>query len=636
MAPQRQWRVALLVFALAMGIEWRGAAAEARELALATVTLGELQAPTPSTTRTVASAVAQVGAFAVTLPGDGGDAVASALRSYAGCSGGGHPGAAELKQSVLDDGAARTSLALAPADDVPPALARSCPGFAAASPALRHLVAATGEAFAAVLDGLAFGQRGDAPRPMGPPEDDALTPVPDGFAAAVAHGQSLEHFHAYRRPGGEPASGSDGAAPANATLGMHVDLGLFLVMAPAALLAADSLAPAAAPAAAGLLLAMPGGEVVRPAAPAGALVVMMGSGARRWVGGLPAGLVLAAPPHEVVVPAGGGLVRSWYGRMFLPEARARLDGGNLTYGAYRAQTAAAFAAGTPGEASPAGCGPGEALGDEKTCAHGEIYCWMTCMSTAKLDCGAEEPVCSDTAGRRWPEEFEGPGGRPLHCFDCQASCPAAPRPPPEALSICNANLSATVMWMQGFQAMEVGAGQPCISLLFEWAVLDSRAAFAAGAAATFVGGVGVEYIVYARRRMLAHWHPPTTPATRARFYAVTVAVYALQVVLGYLLMLVAMTYQVELFVAVVAGLTAGHAIFNAKGPVLDSSDACCMGLDPWSPRPDDPPDALQRRLSVPEDDLAQLADPLLANGGGGGGGGEAADTAHTGSAARCC
>lgn len=75
-------------------------------------------------------------------------------------------------------------------------------------------------------------------------------------------------------------------------------------------------------------------------------------------------------------------------------------------------------------------------------------------------------------------------------------------------------------------------------------------------------------------------------------------------------------FQVELFVAVVAGLTAGHAIFNAKGPVLDSSDACCMGLDPWSPRPDDPPDALQRRLSAPEEEVERLTLPLLRGGGG--------------------
>ena len=46
-----------------------------------------------------------------------------------------------------------------------------------------------------------------------------------------------------------------------------------------------------------------------------------------------------------------------------------------------------------------------------------------------------------------------------------------------------------------------------------------------------------------------------------------------------MLMLIAMTYEVELFIMVVVGLTLGHGLFNLKAPILESAEACCMGLD---------------------------------------------------------
>jgi len=46
--------------------------------------------------------------------------------------------------------------------------------------------------------------------------------------------------------------------------------------------------------------------------------------------------------------------------------------------------------------------------------------------------------------------------------------------------------------------------------------------------------------------------------------SVTCFLYGCQATLGYFAMLVAMTYQVELFVSIIAGLIVGHGIFNRK------------------------------------------------------------------------
>jgi copper chaperone CopZ len=47
--------------------------------------------------------------------------------------------------------------------------------------------------------------------------------------------------------------------------------------------------------------------------------------------------------------------------------------------------------------------------------------------------------------------------------------------------------------------------------------------------------------------------------------------------LGYFVMLVAMTYSAELFIAVLVGLTIGHALFNLSSPAGEDMTACCQG-----------------------------------------------------------
>ena len=96
----------------------------------------------------------------------------------------------------------------------------------------------------------------------------------------------MEHFHLFRRTG--PPSGA-------ATLEMHSDLGLFIVMTAAEyfdLASGDRVPPGAeGRPESGFRLQLPGGGIVQPTFPDGCLLVMNGEGAR-LVGWLVVGAAL--------------------------------------------------------------------------------------------------------------------------------------------------------------------------------------------------------------------------------------------------------------------------------------------------------------------------------------------------------
>merc|ERR1719192_1353039 len=56
---------------------------------------------------------------------------------------------------------------------------------------------------------------------------------------------------------------------------------------------------------------------------------------------------------------------------------------------------------------------------------------------------------------------------------------------------------------------------------------------------------------------------------------VVISCFALNLLLGYLAMLVVMTYSFELFFSVIVGLVAGHSFFNWNSAVGESVDPCC-------------------------------------------------------------
>ena len=107
----------------------------------------------------------------------------------------------------------------------------------------------------------------------------------------------------------------------------------------------------------GLLLQLPGGQVVRPEFDDGSLLVMSGEGIRMWMRSDPAAELPHVPLHEMLVPDLSGAARAWFGRMFLPPRDAVLQHGpskGMTFNEYREQTYTAFKEKRPCEASTAG------------------------------------------------------------------------------------------------------------------------------------------------------------------------------------------------------------------------------------------------------------------------------------------
>ena len=121
---------------------------------------------------------------------------------------------------------------------------------------------------------------------------------------------------------------------------------------------------------------------------------------------------------------------------------------------------------------------------------------------------------------------------------------------------------------------------PCVVYLFpEW-VLDTAGKFAGACIGTFLMGLVVGLLGKVRSQLKTAWEaegcwqPGYRPQWRAWLAdAVIISIVAVQVCLGYFVMLVAMTYQAELFLMVVLGLAFGHLFYRPSVGARSSSGA---------------------------------------------------------------
>ena len=137
------------------------------------------------------------------------------------------------------------------------------------------------------------------------------------------------------------------------------------------------------------------------------------------------------------------------------------------------------------------------------------------------------------------------------------------------------------MQMAGFATIW---GAPSCVVLFNAAwVLATRWDFLLAFVLVMAGGAGSEALGYVRRRRRA-----AVVAAKGRLTlrdrVVASLLFMAHVLLGYLLMLCAMTYQFEFLFAVCMGLGAGHLAFD-DGGVPERPDPCCGDVAPTERSP---------------------------------------------------
>jgi len=113
----------------------------------------------------------------------------------------------------------------------------------------------------------------------------------------------------------------------------------------------------------------------------------------------------------------------------------------------------------------------------------------------------------------------------------------------------------------------------CVILLFKSWILNTRTKFIIGCVGVVILGIAIEALLCLRRSLQSRklLLRISSPIRRV----LIILLFGVNVASGYFAMLVAMTYSVELFMCMVAGLLLGHAIFNSEAAVGESVDPCC-------------------------------------------------------------
>lgn len=201
------------------------------------------------------------------------------------------------------------------------------------------------------------------------------------------------------------------------------------------------------------------------------------------------------------------------------------------------------------------------------CENGTAYCWMGCRPLPSEDCS---------------------GGTELECFstDSGLTCDTNPdseimdttcewqcRGPAKPLlsDYCNGGMD---MLMSGFETSKGSMQKTCVILFFKAWTLNTQLKFAMACIGVFLMGVMIEFLIYARRRITSNRRFKLVLHRHTR-RLVVVCLFGSNLILGYLAMLVAMTYSVELFACVVLGLIVGHLFFNTNSTIGESIDPCC-------------------------------------------------------------
>jgi len=200
------------------------------------------------------------------------------------------------------------------------------------------------------------------------------------------------------------------------------------------------------------------------------------------------------------------------------------------------------------------------------CSKSEAYCWMNCLELptscpdTPVQClnSAKQQCCTDTIKE--------------NCQNMDQSCKWECKADNGTTEGKFCNGQGTDMYMQGFTASG-NDKDACVILLFKSWVLDTRTKFGFGCVGVIILGIAIEGMLCLRRELQSRKILLRISGVARR--VLIVVLFSLNIASGYLAMLVAMTYSVELFICMVIGLVVGHAIFNTGAAVGESVDPCC-------------------------------------------------------------
>jgi hypothetical protein len=406
-------------------------------------------------------------------------------------------------------------------------------------------------------------------------EEDILMAPYSTYTSIVDKGSHLEHMHSYwgaisnnNSISTSSSSGSTSSSTSSIpTLGLHTDGGLFIAMTTGLYSENSKVCDES-----GLYIQMPTGFVSRANVPDSSLIIMVGEGGSRWFN-TKLGLPLRAVPHKLEIcfestTSSSSIhnTRAWYGKMFLPPKDALInltptDSQNgqvttntITYGKFRALEVKSMSKKgieRDTELLSSVCGPYSSPSDEEitlqteACADDEVQCWQQCYSVEDLPCGTDA-VCVDTVTDQ--------------IVDGSQMCPEAEMTTAcELQCVYNATEydgycygTGTIMYMDGFRSWGSEDVSNCLNFLFIGWTLDSDVKVVFACIGVFFLSILSQFIALQRSKAAI-----LSPL-------VSTFLFSLHITLSYLLMLIVMMYNVELFCMVCLGLTLGYLTFHTS------------------------------------------------------------------------
>ncbi|CAJ1965798.1 unnamed protein product [Cylindrotheca closterium] len=420
------------------------------------------------------------------------------------------------------------------------------------------------------------------------------------MASIVHSANHLEHFHHYQQKK-KKNNNKTRTEPSFKTVEWHTDAGLFLTFLPA-----HDCESGGTNQDDSFWVQLADGEQAQAYFEPGSVAVMMGAGAEHWLH-QSISPILRATRHAVKMTKNTS--RVWYGMMHLvPEDSIIQESPQRTFGDMKQNLKVSSSQqqgqGAMDEETVAiGCGPStdddaafplytaasssssrrrrrlQHVQDASACNNvTNFFCWTQCLEIPNYE-QAESYVnegnslyCLDPgilakSGNQVPKAVEPCIGK-VHNSNCQGiwhkTSPSVEGWPVEYNSTSQVEekycYGGTSMYMDGFHWIH---DTTCVIYLFPSFVLSSQARFIGACFGTILFGMMVEAIIFRRRKSIVNFEPGMSRLLASAGF------YALQLTMGYLVMLIVMTYSIPLFLCCISGLVLGHVVFNARDALFN-------------------------------------------------------------------